>query len=393
MSWRALALVVPGTAVACTVLTHAYDWSVAPPSEGTLLCDFCPGDAGLRHAPCAAGTDPGDETTVFFAIQTVELGSDMSRWFPSNQDFAAGMDLDCSKRLPRGAPVLCQAVPGSSWEAALPNGVDNAFGEQVLAPLLLRPTPVDIDQAVTDWLRNGAGGFVVVVDHWNRQPNDAQVGFRLVQAVGPHGHATPTFTKDEQWDVYADGWDPAFPGQGVPLATGSGMITTTGYVVNGQLVADLHSAGGTELWIGAGAGPMAKIQPSSVEVLGTINASTDVSAASFDPLSVAGLIAAPDQDLDLRGLSQVVAESAVTGSGCVPQPACAQLDPLTKATFLATDMPSQPKVPKTAVCDALSFGMQLFATQIAGVAELRSPATIQSCPWSCSGTTNEAGAD
>lgn len=394
---RAVAVVLPTCAVACTALTHAYDWAVGGSGQTSgRLCDFCPGDAGLRHAPCPGTTDPGpDDHTVFFAVQTVDLGSKSTEWAPTNDYYVAGMDLDCSNRLPRGAPVLCQAVPGSHWSQPLPHGIDNAFAQQVLAPLLSLTPPRDIDEAVNHWIADGHGGFVVIIDHWNGQLDDAEVGFRIVQAVGPHGGGKPTFARDERWDVYADGPDPAFPAGDVPSATSTNVVTSTAYVVGGRLVADLRSAGGAQLALGGGgAGALAKLQPFGVQVLGAITAATSASPANIDQLSIAGLL--PANERNSQGLAQVAAASvagASTDAGCSPADYCPMVAAISSGIDLGPDMPSDP-TQQGRECENLSFGMQLFATQIAGVGDYVSTGSLQSCPFCCGPScAGDAGPD
>jgi hypothetical protein len=367
------------------------------------LCDFCPGHTELRHAPCPGADDPGGDHTVFFAVQTVDLGADRTEWFADNTLFAAGLDLDCSLRDPNGAPVWCNALSGAQWTQPLPFGVDNAFAQQVLAPLLTpegdaSPTggPVDVSAAVNAWLTAGHGGFVIVVDHWNLQPDDAQVGLRIVQAVGPVGGGAPTFTADEQWVVYEDGWDPDPP---VPTAASTSIVTSSAYVVGGNLVADLRSAGGVELRLGAGPAALAKLQPAAVEVYGQILPPAGSLPATIDELSVAGVLLDPDRDVDAYGLAQVAAASApdAAARGCLPQYYCAENAVLAPLLARGRDMPSQLQPSPGTVCDSMSFGIRLYATQIAGVS--LSSANLQSCPFSCEdagagdGQSGDAGHD
>lgn len=384
---RALAVAAPvAAAAACTALTHAYDWAVgSSPQAAGRLCDLCTGVTGLRHAPCPGGTDPGSDHTVFFAVQTINLGAKSTEWdLTNNNYFVSGMDLDCSKRLPHGAPVLCQAVPGSDWTQPLPSGIDNAFAQQVLAPLFSQDPPVDVDHAVNEWIAAGRGGFVVVLDHWNLALDDAQVGFRIVQAVGPHGGGAPRFARDELWDVYADGPDPSLPDGGVPGASSTSLATTGAYIVQGTLVADLRAVGGTQLAFGAGtAGALGKVAPYSVEVMATVTPPTSATPATLFQVSVAGVLQRDDRMAE--GFAQVAAASEVDASpeaSCSSSAYCPLVGALTKGIERGDDMPLESSQ-QGQECDGLSFGVELLATQIGGVGGYAPTTDLHSCPFSC----------
>ena len=381
----ALCLVGGAGLVACTALTHAYDWTVggsSTPAGAQSLCAFCPGHPQLRHAPCPSSGAASGENTLVFAVKSVDVGSDKTEWYANNPFYTSGLDLDCSLREPSGAPVWCSGSPGATWHGPLPNGVDNAFAEQVLYPLL---PGADVGAAINSWITNGYGGFVIVVDHWNLQPDDPQVGFRIVPAAGIAGGLQPTFAPNERWVVYADGWDPASP---IPSASQSNIVTSSAYVAGGNLVADLRSAGGVYLWFGAGSQARALLQPAAVEVFGQIlppsgDPSKGGLPATIDQLGVAGVLLDPERDVDPHGLPQVVAASApdAGNAGCLPQDYCPQTATIAGLLAQGRDMPSTLKPASPTACDSMSFGVRFYATQIAGV-DLSS-GQLASCPFSC----------
>jgi hypothetical protein len=369
----------PVAAMACTVLTHADQYAVVSSDASSRLCDFCPQHPELAHAPCPGGDSPGGEATYFYAAQKVDLGDDINEWGLDNTLFAVGLDLDCSARLPDGVPVLCQSTNAGQWKQPLPVGVDNAFGQVMLQPLYAAYKP---SYQVNAWILAGQGGFVFVVDHWNGQADDAQVGFRMLPAVGPSRGGTPTFDKGESWDVYADGWDPSITDAHVPTALAS---TSTAYVVQGVLVADLRSAGDLAIQLGGprvgDAGPVVALSPEQVEIVGPI-------VPTVLQVGLAGLLVQANT-FDSKGLAQVV-------TSCDPTSFCPVATKIEQTKPNADDMPSvcaNPPCPSGGSCDSISFGIHFVTAQIAGVGNIEPLSEVPTtCNESCAGA-GDAGAE
>ena len=347
-------------AVACSLVTHAYDYATAPPESPAppAICSFCPQHPELLHAPCPDGGAAGDDGTYFYAVKSFDFGSHHDEWVLDNTTYTAGLDLDCSDRKPSGAPVLCRAVNSGAWTQPLPKGVDNAFAQQILSPLLYPSGaaadagPLDLQGPANHWIALGLGGLVIVVDHWNGQADDPQIGFRFLAAVGPESGGPPRFTQDERWNVYARGYDPPLPdgGQGLPYGF---TPPVAGYVTGGSLVADMRSAGTLRFRLGNARGGAMDLEPDQVEGSGVIN------PIQFPAFSVAGILDPTVNQPSVEQLAQVAASCASADVGLI--------DRITSYLDLAPDMPSSSSASPSAVCTRVSFGMSLVALRIAGV--------------------------
>lgn len=228
----ALAMLLP----ACTSYTHADEFEVAEATSEPPLCQLCPAHPELRHPPCApqSASDSGD-LVVVFALRALDLGIRASGW---TSGYIVGLDQDCSDR-PGGIPTSCVPRTQTGW-ASLSGGVDNALATQVLFPLL-EDANIDLQVEVNQALDKGQGSILLVVDSWNGQLDDPQVGVRLVpgiKVVNSDGRTQPSWNGDDEWAVFADRWDPDFPGRYVPDSV---TKSRDAYVKAGTLVWDARS--------------------------------------------------------------------------------------------------------------------------------------------------------
>lgn len=224
----------------CTVLTHAEQYSVGLAS---LECYFCPTRPDLRHPPCPPGNPPPDGTEMpgrhVFALRSLDMGIDAATW---KAGYRVGRDLDCSDRPNGGTPDTCTtfAVPsGGAW-VRLPNGIDNAFATQYVAPLAAEG--FDLEGELNRGLTEGNWGLLLTLDGWNGQPDDASVAVSFVfTQVSLDGGIPPRFDPTDRWTVCGAGVDGGLPSS----ATVGGGIA---YVVKGQLVWDFQGPRDFYLW-------------------------------------------------------------------------------------------------------------------------------------------------
>lgn len=223
---------------ACASITHADEFSLAEQKPDVRLCAACPARPDLRHPPCGpAAASPGEDRVVVFAMRALDLGVRASGW---HSDYNVGLDQDCSDR-PDGLPASCAPRSTKGW-TALGDGVDNALASQVFYPLVEHLLAIDqrfdVQAQINKSLESGVGNALLVVDGWNGLADDQHVGVRLVSAKGvvnDDGRTQPSWSGDDEWEVYADRWDAEFPGQGVPDAPAK---SKNGYVTGGVLVWD-----------------------------------------------------------------------------------------------------------------------------------------------------------
>jgi hypothetical protein len=348
-----------GASVACTILTHAEDYAVAPATADTRLCAACPQAPQLRHPPCpATSVTPSDDPAIrFYALQTIDLGSHASEW--GTIFFHAGFDMDCSAR-PGGAPTSC--LPSGpipvTW-ASLPDGTDNAFATQILAPLLTGPYGIDVQQSLNASITRGEWAWILAIDHWNGTPDDAQVGVRLLQAEGTTAGGAPTWSSDETWIAYADAWDPAFATGQLPDTS---FKTTDAYVTQGTLVWDMRGL---------------PLQTPSVRS-GQAVLTLDMEPVGFFGLLTEGSL----QQASLGGLLQneILAFGVLDlASGCAPALACQLTGDITETVASVQDMVSL-TTPGEAYCNRISFGSEPYLVRIGGVSAI-APTTSE--PASC----------
>jgi hypothetical protein len=317
----------------------------------------------------------------FFAMQSIDLGSHPSEWNATTEAgtsfFYAGFNLDCALR-PGGGPMSCQpSGPAQPSWVSLPDGTDNAFAAQILAPLLTGPMNIDVQGVVNKSITGGEWSWIVVIDGWSGGPDDARVGVRLLQAQGPAAGGAPTWAADETWTAYADAWDTSFPAGTVPDTP---FKTHDAYVTGGVLVWDMRGLPQQTLRVRNGAAVLSL----TMEPVGFYGQLTD---GSIQQLSIAGLL--PHEILPYSLLD--------LASGCDPTLACQLQGPLYDAVASVQDAVSL-TTPGQTFCNRISFGADPYLVRMGGVANIV-PTTTQ--PASCDvqrqllscGDAGEAGTD
>ncbi len=160
----------------------------------------------------------------------MDLGYEPEGWV---EGFRAGMDQDCSDR-PDGTPVAC-APRSPDNVIPLPEGIDNALAQSVLAPLDAM-TPHSLKAGLGESLERGEGGMLLILDGWNSTANDPHVGARWITTKGTTEGKPPRWDGTDRWLAFATGWDAQLPG--VPVTAYN--VTSTAYVRDGELVWDVR---------------------------------------------------------------------------------------------------------------------------------------------------------
>jgi hypothetical protein len=345
--WHAVVLpaltpvLLPAALASCASFTHADEFDVAASPPDTRLCIACPSRPDLRHPPCYAGanTAEGDQVVVF-ALRALDLGTRASGW---RADYRVGFDQDCSDR-PDGLPASCTPRIDTGW-TSLAGGVDNALATQVLYPLI-EASGVDFQAALNESLEAGRGTMVLVIDGWNGTIDDEHVGVRLLFAtrvVNDDGRTAPSWEGDDEWEVVAERWDPAFPGRNVPATE---THSDDAYVTGGILVWDARSIRPFQTTMPLGAARL-DLALSNVAVYGQIS-----TAGRPRKLINAALGGVWDSFLASRNASAI----AQMAAGCDPCLA-RQLGPTIEGLLRTAPDMLLPTSPSPGVCDAISIGL------------------------------------
>lgn len=357
-------------AVGCSVITGAYDFRVGPSAEAGAdagapdadaapldprACAECLEHPELAHPPCAAATTPdaGTGTTHVFAVRSIDFGGMRASW--ASQRYAAGLDQDCSERPDGGTPTSCRPASDPREWVALPRGIDNAFGAEVIAPLAEGALAtdgggIDIGLKVTEWIAQGRGGMLVVVDDWNGASDDDAVRVRLLRAAHPADGGAPSFAPDESWTAYAT----------------APSVASSAYVSGSTLVADFRSVGEVPFPVGNVEGALLELHLYGFVVSGRITDSTA-------QLSVAANIGSSGQRA--RANLQLL-QLAV---GCDPTLVDAGLATVTQLLESSYDLAVAP-VKRGGACNATSVGLVLDAVRAAGIANSQEQQLPTSCP-------------
>ena len=356
-------------AVGCSIVTGAYDFRVGPSEDAgadggapdgdaappdTRACALCPEHPELAHPPCATASaaDAAAPSTYFFAVRSIDFGGKRASW--TSQDYAAGLDQDCSDRPEGGAPTSCHPPAQPKEWVALPRGIDNAFGAEVIAPLaegaLSTDGGVDIANKVTSWISQGRGGMIVVVDGWNGAADDDAVGVRLSPAAHPADGGAPGFARDESWTTYAT--EPS--------------VASVAYVTGSTLVADFGSGSGVTFLVGNVEGALLELHLYGFVISGKMTES----AAT---LSVAANIGSGGQR---AGANLQLLQLAV---GCDPALVDGGLATVMQLLETSYDLAVAPGK-RGGPCNATSVGLVLDAVRVAGIAAARESQLPTSCP-------------
>ncbi len=235
---RSLVLCGAGLAVACSLVTHAYDYQAG---DLPIACGACAGHPAYARAPCGADGGTGSEDamtpTIYFRVDSVSFGADAG--------YAVGLSQDCAER--DGAPSCIPTKPPVVPFPSPANGVENAFGSNVLGPMLRYfPAASDVETEVNAWIKAELGGFVVVIDGWNGLADDTAVRVRLASVL--RGGSAPVFDNVNPSSIAASVTANKLvarfdPGQLVllPLGNTTGALVSVnafGLVITGELADD-----------------------------------------------------------------------------------------------------------------------------------------------------------
>lgn len=346
-------------------MTHSGEYETYQPEVEVRLCDECSARPDLLHPPCPPESPTqGGNQVVAFAMQAIDLGIRASGW---SAGYVVGLDQDCSDR-PFGDPVQCQPRSSDSVFARLSNGVDNALATQVLYPLLQKEQ-VNPQALVNQSLELGLGGVLVFVEGWNGQPDDDQVGVRMLPAMGvwkDGAFATPAWDGSDRWVAFADRFDPAFPDGQVPETDNK---TSSAYVTGGTLVWDARSVPAFLLPFGAG-GAIVDVRLSNVVFVGELV--SDQKPRRIVNAALAGVWSAFLASRNAGRLAEIVAQCDE-----------AEVDRLTPdIEDLIAEAPDMllPSSKDAAICDGISVGFLGSWVEIAGVAAIE---PVSELPKSC----------
>ena len=363
--WSPAWIVAALCAWSCNAITDADSFAVGSQATSERLCEICPQDLSLRHAPCPPNTgDPG-EHVAFFAVRHLDFGGDAATWVDG---YHAGMDQDCSTR-PEGRAVMCAERTNQTTDA-LPHGVDNALAQKVLHGLG-GDAGFTLTEQLNEALTRGEGGMLLILDGWNRTPNDPQVGARLIATRGTLNGEAPRWDGTDLWEAYATRWDPRLPQ--VPSTLYN--VSTTAYVRDGQLVWDVRGEETLRLYVQS-RGAVLRLDLRDGVVMGRVVSSaggTQIEDASF-----AGVWNLFDAERQAGAMAQI-------SGGCDPSTWCPLEAALRSRLGEAPDMqlPGSDKGP-TETCDAISVGIAAEFEETGGVATF---AQAYELPASCGGDT------
>lgn len=361
MSRGLLLLGAVGSLSACTSLTDADAFKVTDEIARERLCERCPPDPSLRHAPCPPEDGDPTEHVVFFALRSLDFAWDASTW---DETCEAGMDMDCSDR-PDGFPVLCKGRTSDPVERRMPHGIDNALAQSVLQPLSQRDG-FSLDDGLEASLSAGDGGMVLIVDGWNRRADDPHVGVRLLPTQGTVEGGKPRWDGTDRWMVYAAGWDPRLPE--VPVA--SYNVTTTGYVRDGQLVWDVRKEEKLQVFVQS-RGAVLRLDLRDGVMLGA----WEPGATRVLHASIAGVWMLYDAERQTGALAQLA-------GGCTFDVWCPLDRDLRGQVQRAPDMPLPGLDAAPAEwCEAISVGMSATFEETGGVGDV----VTEALPTSCGG--------
>jgi hypothetical protein len=356
-----------GAAIGCSVITGAYDFRVGSldagasdaeadaPERDPRLCAQCLEHPELVHPPCAsqgAADDAGDPSYLF-AVRSIDFGGQRGTW--SHANYAAGLDQDCSSRADGGAPASCRPrTPPAEW-VALPHGIDNALGTEVIAPLAEGALGkdgggVDVEGDVNAWIAAGRGGVLVLVDGWNGAADDDTVGVRLAPAAHPAAGGAPTFAPNERWTAY----DESAP-----------TVTTAAYVSGSILVADFRSSA-VRFRVGSVAGAFVELPLDGFVLVGKLTAT----GAAF---SIGAYLGSLGQRLN------VYAPFAQLAVGCDPAQQVGARAVVTQLLDTSYDLAVAP-ARDGGECNATSVGFLLDAVRAGSVVDPPEPLFPKSCP-------------
>jgi hypothetical protein len=359
-------------AIGCSVITGAYDFRVGVldaggagdaaadgPARDPRLCAQCLDHPELAHPPCAslvdggAGDADGDagSVTYLYAVRSIDFGATRASW--SSVDYASGLDQDCSDRAEGGAPAACHADKSPPQWIALPRGIDNAFGAQVLAPMAEGALGVDaggdVESQVSAWIAAGRGGALVVIDGWNGTPEDDAVRVRLASAAHPRLGGAPTWAPDEEWTAYLES---------------APSMTTDAYVTGSTVVADFRSSA-VSFRVGSVAGAFVELPLDGFVMVGTLSTTSA-------KLSVAASLGSLGQR---RNVYAPLTQLAV---GC--DPALRAAAQATVTTLLDTSLDLAVGANASGFCDATSVGFLLDAVRAGKVVDPPEALFPKSCP-------------
>lgn len=356
-----LLLLVPS----CTAMTHSSEYETfAPPGE-ERLCALCASRPDLLHPPCPPEPPiaPGD-LSVAFAMRSIDLGIRASGW---SAGYVVGLDQDCSSR-PLGKPVQCAPRSEDIVFERLANGVDNALATQVLYPLL-QSEQVNPQELINQTFESAFGGILIVIDGWNGERNDDQVGVRMLpaQTTMEGGKPTPpAWDGSDSWVAYADRFDPAFPGRRIPDTDNK---TAQGYVTDGTLVWDARSLSAFLMPFGAG---RARVDIRLSNVVLVADMVMDGQPRRLDNAVLAGVWSAFLASRNAGQLAEIVAK-------CDPDEVKRLTPEIEDLMAKAPDM-LLPMSQGADACDAISVGFLGSWVEIAEVAGLE---PVSKLPRSC----------
>jgi len=348
---------------ACTTITKAEDFSVAPEGEQGRLCDRCPPDPNLRHAPCPPTEGSGDGGVVFFAVRTMDFGYQPAGWVDG---YHAGMDQDCSAR-PSGTPVTCSPRSQDTF-VPLPEGIDNALAQSVLEPIDAQ-TPHSLRVGLLGSVEQGEGGMLLILDGWNRTANDPHVGARWMATKSTTDGKPPRWDGTDRWLAFATGWDAQLPG--VPVTAYN--VTSTAYVREGQLVWDIRGEETLRLFFQS-RGAVLRLDLRDGVMMGKVEESSVGSVVRGG--SFAGVWSLYDAERHAGSLAQLA-------GGCDAAVWCPLEDGVRDRLRIAPDMHVAGSDKGTSdACDAISVGIEVSLEQTGGVDDLAEAAELS---MSCAG--------
>ena len=323
-------------AAACELVTHAFDYQIAPAAVAGL-CAACPAGADLRRPPCPVADPSPDLGRAFvFAARRSRLGhpADLG-------SLDIGLDLVCST-LPGGSRGSARpARPGAGPRSPTASTTPSSCGcSRPRTPPRPPAAPSDLDDyAVSDALDRGRYGVVVSIRGWNGLPDDPSVEVTVRSSPGLAAGALPAWAGVDVWLPYPDVDD-----DGVRRFA---LDRATGYVSGGTLVVDARALGASLFRLGP--------RDASFELLlGDLTFTGALTPGKLGHFTLSGVIDQPSAGSAVLALGASLAPCAGGTAGPF-------LASFTSRIALAPDMPFLPTPDRSAPCDGISFAWSLDA--------------------------------
>jgi hypothetical protein len=321
-----------------------------------------------------------------FALQTLHLGDADRNGVASNNAWKKyGYNIDglntvkgADGKLPDN---VCTPVKGGPKIEDGENGIDNAFGKQIL-PVILTAAGADAPKKINEGIADGSFTIMLDVVGLSDDPKQTATGLTgqiFAGAKFSKTGAKPTFTPSDNWPVVPNLLvDPNNP------ASGSKIKFTDAYIVGGTFVNADPSAGGS------GSKITLSLAISGVSLDVTVNQAI-ITFSHEGTKAKNGVIAGViDTEELISGLKKVAGR--ISDSLCSGSAFDSIADQIRQASDILADGTNRAGVP----CTGISIGLGFEASEIgipSTLGDLGSPGEDKCAPKPDGGTDGGGGGD